>query len=174
MTLTILDFILIIILFFFAFAGFFFGLIHAVGAVVGTLAGVVVAANYFQTVADWVGLPFGLGENWVRIVAFLLIYIVVNRLVGLIFYLIEKVFKMVSILPFFKTFNRLGGFFFGLVEGSLILGVLLVFVVKFPLVSFLVPAIKHSYLAKYLFKIGTWLLPLLPKIFEQVKQTIIF
>ena len=53
MTLTILDFILLIILFFFAFAGFFFGLIRSVGSLIGTILGIVVAANYFQIFARW-------------------------------------------------------------------------------------------------------------------------
>ena len=40
---TILDLILIIILFFFTFSGFWFGLIHTLGALIGTIAGVLVA-----------------------------------------------------------------------------------------------------------------------------------
>ena len=173
MTLTILDFVLIIILFFFAFGGFFFGLIHAVGAVVGTVAGIIVASNYFQVLVDWVGMPFGLSENWVRIISFALIFIVVNRLVGFIFWLIEK-FVKIGIIPFVKTINRVGGLIFGLIEGALILGIALVFVVKFPLAGFLIPAIEASELAKWLFGVGAWLLPLLPGIFEQAKTLINF
>lgn len=174
MTLTILDFILIIILFFFAFAGFCFGLIRSVGSLGGTILGIVVAANYFQFLTDLVGLPFGLGENTIRIIAFLLIFVIVNRLVGLVFWLINKFFNLLSIIPFLKTINRISGLAFGLIQGGIILGVLLVFIIKFPFADFLIPAIEASQVAKYLFGIGTWLMPLLPELFKEAKLILSF
>ena len=174
MTLTILDFILIIILFFFAFAGFFFGLIRSIGSLVGTILGIIIAANYFQSITDWIGLPFGLGENTIRIIIFLLIFVIINRFVGLIFLLLNKFFNLFSIIPFLKTINRIAGLIFGFIEGGVILGVLLVFVIKFPFAGVLIPAIEASQVAKYLFEIGTWLMPLLPELFEQAKSIINF
>jgi len=174
MTLTILDLVLILILFFFAFSGFFFGLIHAVGALVGTVAGVVLAANYFQVVADWLAEFIPLNDNWLRIIGFLVVFFAVNRIVAFIFWIIGKFFKVLSVLPFLKTFNRLGGLIFGLIEGCLIVGVVLVFVVKFPFAEFLIPAIEASQLAKWLFGAGTALLPLLPELFEEARTLMSF
>ncbi|MFH1456722.1 MAG: CvpA family protein [Patescibacteria group bacterium] len=173
MTLTILDFILLIILFFFAFAGFFFGLIRSLGSLVGTVLGIIVAANYFQTFADWfVGL--GMPGNWARIVGFLIVFIIVSRLISLIFWFLNKVYNVLSVIPFLKTINRISGLVFGLIEGGLIIGVVLVFVIRFPFADFLLPAIEKSQLAEYLFSVDTWLLPLLPELFDQAKDLINF
>ena len=171
MTISILDFILIIVLFFFAFGGFFFGLIHSLGAIIGTIVGVVVASNYFQILVDWMGTPFGLSENWIRIIAFAAIFIVVNRLVGFVFWTVDRFFKL-GIIPFIKSINRLGGLIFGLVEGAIILGIGLVFIVKFPFADSLIDMIQASDLARYLFSIGSWLMPLLPELFEQARELI--
>ena len=88
--------------------------------------------------------------------------------------IINKFFNLLSVIPFLKTINRITGLIFGLIQGGIILGVLLVFVIKFPFAGFLISAIKASQVAKYLFEIGTWLMPLLPELFEQAKLIINF
>ena len=173
MTLTILDFILIIILFFFAFAGFFFGLIKSLGSLIGTIFGIVVAANYFQIFANWLA-DLGVSDNLARIIGFLIIFIIVSKLISLVFYILNKIFNILSIIPFLKIINKISGLVFGFVEGAIILGALLVFVVKFPFASFLISAIENSKLAEYLFGIGTWLLPLLPELFKEAKSIMSF
>jgi len=173
MTLTILDFILLIILFFFAFAGFFFGLIRSVGSLIGTILGIVVAANYFQIFANWL-VDLGVSDNLARIIGFLIIFIIVSKLISLVFYILNKIFNLLSIIPFLKTINRIAGLLFGLIEGGVILGVLLVFIIKFPFADFLIMAIESSKLAEYLFGVGTWLLPLLPELFNQAKTLVSF
>ncbi len=174
MTLTLLDFILLIILFFFAFGGFFFGLIRTLGSLAGAVVGVVVAANYFQPIANWLGGLIGPSENWLRIIAFTLLFIVASRLVALIFWIINKVFNLVKILPFMSFINRLAGLILGLAEGVVVLGVALVFLVKFPFVDSLIGTLEASKIAEWLFGVGTWLLPILPQIFEQAKEIIKF
>ncbi|MBU4361020.1 hypothetical protein KKA66_04200, partial [Patescibacteria group bacterium] len=69
---------------------------------------------------------------------------------------------------------RITGLVFGLIQGGIILGALLVFVIKFPFAGFLIPAIEASQVAKYLFGVGTWLMPLLPELFEEVKSMLSF
>lgn len=174
MTLSILDFVLLIILFFFAFGGFFFGLIRTLGSLIGAILGIIIAFNLFEPIAAWLGNPLGLSDNWTRIIVFALIFVLVERLVQLIFWFINKVFKLISVLPFLKTFNRIGGLILGLIEGSLVLGVALVFLVKFPFTGFLISAIENSKLAEWLFGVGTWFLPLLPELFNQVKDLVNF
>ena len=173
MTLTVLDFILIIILFFFAFAGFFFGLIRSLGCLIGTVLGVIVAANYFQTFADWF-TGWGMPDNWARIVGFLMIFIVVSRLISLVFWILNKIYNVLSVIPFLKTINRIAGLIFGVIEGGIVVGTILVFVIRFPFAEFLIPAIESSKLAEYLFGIGTWLFPLLPELFDQAKDLVNF
>jgi len=171
---TILDLILIIILFFFTFSGFWFGLIHTLGAFLGTIAGVLVAGNYFEKLADLISPIFMDNLNLAKIVAFLLIFIIVNRLVGLIFFLIDKIFKVISVIPFLKTINRLAGALLGFLEGSLVLGVILIMIGKFPFAGFIIPAVDASSVAKYLISVGKVLLPLLPELVRQARSYISF
>jgi len=167
---TILDFILLIILFFFTFSGFWFGLIYSLGALVGTVAGVLVAGYYFEQLAGLINPIFMGNENLAKVVAFLLIFILVNRLVGLVFWLINKVFKVIAIIPFLKTINRLAGAVLGLLEGALVLGIVLVMIGRFPFSNFIIPAIESSKVAKWLIHIGKILVPLLPELVRQAKS----
>ena len=165
MPLSILDIVLIILLFVFAFSGFFFGLIRSVGAVVSLVVGLIAAANYFPTVTTWLGNPFGLSNQIMTIVAFLIVFIIANRLVSFIFWAISKVFN----LPFLKSIDRLGGLILNLAAGSLILGVALVLVARLSFASNLTTMIEESQIASFLFGLGTWLTPQLPEFLNQAK-----
>lgn len=169
---TILDFVLIIILFFFTFSGFWFGLIHTFGALVGTIAGVLVAGHYFETGASLISPIFMGNTNLAKIVAFILIFIIVNRLVGLVFWVINKLFNVIAIIPFLKTINRLAGAVLGFLEGSLVLGVVIIMIGKFPFANFIIPAIDVSKVAKYLISVGKVLMPLLPEIVKHAQSFI--
>ncbi len=163
---SILDFILILILFFFTFAGFFFGLIHTLGSLVGTVAGILVAGRYFEGFAE--KIPIG-NANLAKVVSFFVIFVVASRLVGFAFFLIDKIFKVLSLLPFLKSINRLLGAVLGLAEGAVVLAVVLVLVMRFPFAGFLFPAIEGSQVAQALVRVGEILLPLLPQIVQEVR-----
>jgi len=171
---TILDLILILIIFFFIFSGFWFGLIHALGALVGTVAGVLVAGQYFEKLAMIIGPIFGSNNNLARIIAFLIIFIVVNRLVGLVFWLINKIFNIIAIIPFLKTINRLAGAILGFLEGAIVLGVVLIMIGKFPFAGFIIPAVEASSVAKWLISIGKIFAPLLPELVRQARSYLNF
>jgi len=173
MTLTLLDFILLVILAFFAFAGFWYGLIKSLGSLAGAVVGVILASNYFQWLANFAEkLPFHLSENTARIIAWLLIFIVAGRLIMFVFWMIDKVFKALSIIPFLKTINRMAGLILGLIEGALVIGVGLIFLAKFPFAMFLQPAITTSQIALWLINFGGIVMPLLPEMFKEVKEII--
>ncbi len=171
---TILDFILLVILFFFTFSGFWFGLIHTLGALVGTIAGVLVAGNYFEQGAGYLA-PLMMGnDNLAKIIAFLLICLIVNRLVGVVFWVIDRIFKVLAVIPFLKTINRLAGAILGFLEGGLILGVVLTLIGKFPFAGFIIPAVETSDVAKWLISIGKVLVPLLPELVRQARTYLNF
>ena len=171
---TILDFILLIIIFFFTFSGFWFGLVHALGALLGTVAGVLIAGNYFEQLQKIIQPLFMKNENLAKIVAFLIIFVIVDRLVGLVFWLINKIFKVLSIIPFLKTINRLAGAVLGFLEGAIVLGVVLIMIGKFPFANFIIPAIQTSNVAKWLIHIGKILAPLLPELVKQARSYLPF
>lgn len=166
---TILDLILVLILFFFAFAGFFFGLISTLGSLVGTVAGVIIAGKYFGEFA--IQLPIG-NENLAKVVSFLIIFVVASKVIGLVFLLLDKIFKILSFIPLLKSLNRLAGLVLGLAEGAVVLGVTLVFIMRFPFADFLFPAIESSEVAGWLIHVGNILVPLLPDVVMQAKSII--
>jgi membrane protein required for colicin V production len=168
------DFILILILFFFSFAGFWFGLIHSLGALIGTVAGIVVAGHYFEWLTEIIEPIFGNNINLAKIISFLVIFIIVNRLVGLVFWLINKIFNVISIIPFLKSINRLLGALLGLAEGIIVLGILLIMVGKFPFADFIIPALEESQMAEWLIHVGNLLMPLLPELVAQAKTYLPF
>lgn len=159
-----IDIILLILLGGFVLFGFWFGIIHTLGALVGTIAGAYIASHYFSLVAIFIGDKIGGNLSVLKVITFILIFTVVNRLVGLIFYLAEKVFKVLSIIPFLKTINRLAGAVLGLIEGALVIGLILHVAGVIPLTSWFVERVLDpSSIARYLLGVARVLVPLLPE-----------
>jgi len=131
--------------------GFFMGLISAIGALIGIVAGMWLAGIYFMDLAGWL-TPYLLGnEGIAKAVAFILIFTIVNRLVALVFWVVNKVFHLVSIIPFLKSINRFGGALLGFVEGALITGTAIFVIVKFaPDIAWLVENLDQSRVAHLL------------------------
>lgn len=160
---TLVDIILLIILSGFVLFGLWFGLIHTLGALVGTLAGAYVASHYFSPIAEFLGGKFGGSLPIWKIIVFIFIFTIINRLVGLLFYILEKIFKLISIIPFLKTVNRLAGAVLGFAEGVLVLGLTLHVAGVIPVsAGFISRIIEPSVVAKWLIGVARVLLPLLP------------
>jgi len=131
MSFTFIDIILIAIVIVFVVSGFVMGLIQGIGALIGLAAGFWAAMHYFNAFGDWL-TPIFLGHGiWAHIIAFILIFVLANRLVGFVFWLIEKAFHIVSIIPFLKSINRLGGAVLGLIEGILFCGLIIGFLLGY-------------------------------------------
>ena len=131
MLFTLVDLILIVAVLFFVIIGFLMGFISAIGALVGVVAGAWLAGMYFIPFAIWLN-PYLLGnEGAAKIIAFVIIFGLVNRIVSLLFWLINKMFNLISIIPFLKSINRIGGATLGLIEGALITGLVVFVAIKF-------------------------------------------
>ncbi|MEA3398467.1 MAG: CvpA family protein, partial [Patescibacteria group bacterium] len=100
----ILDVIIIVILSGFVFYGFFFGLIRTLGNFLGMIIGAIIASRFYLIVFDWVGPVFIGRDNLGKVLIFIILFILINRLVGFAFYLVDKVFRIIAIIPFLKTF----------------------------------------------------------------------
>ncbi|MEK7166823.1 MAG: CvpA family protein [Patescibacteria group bacterium] len=154
----LLDIFIIVILFCFLLAGFRFGFIQAIGALVGFVVGIFLAILYYKVLANF-SLPLFLGNLKIaQIVCFLFILIFSSQLVGFIFYIINKIFNFIAIIPFLKTFNRLLGGIFSLIEGILILGIIL-----FLFGNYFQQFLVNSSIAPILIKIAGILISFLPK-----------
>lgn len=166
---SLFDVILIVLLSGFVFFGLFFGLIHTFGALVGVVAGAWTAGHYFLSLASWFSNLTGIAHNSVKVIAFIFIFILINRLIGLIFYFINKIFHLISIIPFLKTINKLAGAILGLLEGCLVLGLSLYILSKYSISAWLNASLISSKIAPILIRIAKILLPLIPVAIRAIK-----
>lgn len=158
--LSIADVLLVIIVFGFAFAGFFFGLIHTLGSLVGTIAGFILASKFAPTLSGWLSVIFG-ESGVVRIVSFILIVLVASRLVGFLFWLVQKVFDVISIVPFLKSANRFLGAILGLAEGMIVTGAALYYATSV-IPDWILSLGGTSVISGYLISVFTAILVFLP------------
>jgi len=166
------DLILLIILGGFVAYGLWFGLIHTLGVLVGTIAGAFLAARWYDDVASWLGFLFGGRENLAKVICFLILFIIINRLVGLVFWLVDKIFSFLKIIPFLSTINRLLGAVFGFLEGVLVLGLTLYLAERYPIGDWFMNYLADSKVADYFITVGKILMPLLPEVLKQIKAII--
>ncbi len=161
---TVLDFVLLICLFGFLWFGFWFGLIHAAGGLVGAVAGAWLAGHLYVKAAWPIEELFNYQGPWLKLAVFLGIFILVNRLVGFGFYLFDKSFAFLIRLPFLKTIDRLAGAVIGIVEGILVLGLSLILVSNhLAMPDIISQAIVSSKVAFGLQAFAAILVPLLPE-----------
>ncbi len=166
------DIGLIIILFFFVATGFRYGFIVTFGALIGLVLGAYVAGLYFGDVSVFLLKIFAGNENLANVVAFVLIFLLTARIVGLVFWVINKLFKIISIIPFLSSINRLGGALLGFLEGAVFLGVVLVFIDKFPFSDTIIPSVRASQVAQWLLGYGYFFAPLLPDAVRMIESNV--
>ncbi|MEA3272936.1 MAG: CvpA family protein [Patescibacteria group bacterium] len=167
---TIFDIMLFIILGGFTLFGFWFGLIHTFGALFGVLIGAGVASRFFDVVADFLHAYTGGNINALKVIVFIILFLLINRLVGFVFYLLEKSFRFLEILPFLAGINRLMGAVLGFLEGGLIIGLFLYFASIHPFSLWLSEMIlEQSQYAHYFLNAANILMPLLPEALKELE-----
>lgn len=161
----ILDIILLVILAGFIFYGLFFGLIRTLGSLVGVVAGLWLTIIFYLTVFDWLKNLFFGHELAGKIITFIVLFTVINRLICFIFAVIDRTFDLLSVIPFLKTINRLAGAVLGFIEGGLVLGLALLFITQSPFGGWL----AASKVAPFLISFAQAITPLLPGLLDRVK-----
>ncbi len=134
---TLVDILLLIISIGFAIFGLWFGLIHTLGSLAGTLAGAYLAGKYYMVIASWFVGTIGWTKSTANVLSFILLFIVINRLVGFLFWLAEKSFDVVAKLPFLNSLNKILGGVLGAVEGALTVGLIIHMMFQFSFPYFL-------------------------------------
>lgn len=155
------DVILLLIFFGFVGAGFYFGLVHTLGAIIGAIAGVAIAGSLYNDVAPFFQFMM-VKEGVANMLAFIVVYLVVARLIGYALHMLDSGFKIARFIPFASSINRLGGAMFGFLEATLILGTILYVASHFQLSPAINQAIDSSALAGLLMAIAGFLVPLIP------------
>lgn len=159
------DTVLLVIFFGFVGAGFYFGLIHTLGAIFGVVMGVVVAGNLYNQVSAFFEFLL-LKPEVAKVLAFILIFLVVSRGIGYVVYAFDKGFKIIRFIPMASLINRLGGALLGFFEGALVLGVILTITSSFQISPYINQAIDSSPLAGILMTIAVVLTPLIPEVLK--------
>lgn len=163
---TILDLVLILIIFVFIAFGFVLGLISAIGSIVGIVLGTWLAGMFYQPLAEWL-TPIFLGHSVsASIIAFILIFTLVNRVTGLVFWMLNKIFNLISFIPFTKSLNRILGAVLGFIEGVLAIGIVLYFISRLPITEWFSEVILNSFIAQFFIKTSSFLAPLLPDVIK--------
>lgn len=155
------DIVLIILFFGFVGAGFYFGLIHTLGAIIGVVVGAIAAGNLYTVVSPFFEFFF-LKPNVANVIAFIVVFLVVSRLVGWMVHMFDQGFKLIKLIPFASSINRLGGALLGFIEASLVLGTILFVVSNAQISPEIRTAIEGSPFAGLLITLAKVVVPLLP------------
>ena len=162
---SIIDAILLVILAGFVFYGLFFGLIRTFGSLVGMVVGLWLTFVFYLTVFGWVENLFFGHELAGKIITFIVLFTLINRLIGLIFAVLDRTFDLLSVIPFLKTINRLAGAALGFIEGGLVLGLALLFISQTAFGGWL----AASKVAPFLTGFAKAITPLLPGLLDRVR-----
>jgi membrane protein required for colicin V production len=161
MTPQLLNTILFVIVCIFIINGFFQGLIHMLGSLLGLVIGVFLASRYNDALGSWLAGATGWNKNVMIVIAFVLIILIITRLCGIIVHSLEKTFHIMKI-PLVGLANRLAGAFFGFFEGIFVVGATLIIINSMTFVG-ADKIIGASTVAMSMIASSKILLPLLPK-----------
>jgi uncharacterized membrane protein required for colicin V production len=85
---------------------------------------------------------------------------------------LEKVFKIIAVIPFMKFGNRVLGAVLGLIEGSMVVGLVLYFSIRFPFGSVVESFLQGSRVAPILLTISSIIQPLIPEAIRSIQGLI--
>ncbi|MEK7131292.1 MAG: CvpA family protein, partial [Patescibacteria group bacterium] len=75
---SIFDIALLIIISSFALFGLWFGLVHTLGSLIGTVFGVYLASRYYEPVANWVIGFTHWDQNYVKVIIFVVTFVLIT------------------------------------------------------------------------------------------------
>lgn len=145
----LVDVILLVLLLGFVAQGWRDGLVKTLGHLVGAVIGFVVARAWCSLVGAWLGHLIPLRQGVLQFLAFILIFLIIDRLVGLLVALLDKVFKIVAWLPIIAQVQKLIGAFFGLIEGMIAIGAAAYVITSARLDASLIGYVTGSHIASF-------------------------
>ena len=171
--LPIMDVILIVILFGFIFYGLFFGFIRTLGLFLGLIIGAILASRMYLWVFDIISPVFLGYDNLGKVIVFLILFLLINKLIDIGANVLEKIFNLISIIPFLKSINRLAGAVLGFFTGGLMIGLILFVISKYALLDFFLGRwLVDSVTAPLFLSLNNIMLPLLPEVLKKINGLI--
>ena len=176
---SIFDIVLLVILAGFTWNGLTQGIIRLVGNIVGLVVGAYLASHYYLAFYAWC-LNFSWLRSWAtghdsiaKVIAFIILFVLIERLVGLLAVIVEQLFKFIAIVPGSKFLNNILGGALGLLEGALLLGLILYVISRYALISnFFGVQLSTSVVTPWLIKTETLISPFLPAALKNLKSLI--
>lgn len=166
------DLALVIIIGGFALFGLWFGFVHTLGSLLGTVFGAFFASRYYEPLSVWLMKLTGWQGNTTKVVAFILAFIVISRLIGFAFWLVDRLLSVITRLPFISSLNHLLGLALGFVEGLLTIGLVIYFIERFPVAPQYMQMLANSKIAPEASKLAHVFIPLLPEALKLLNSTV--
>lgn len=166
---TLIDVILLVLLGAFVMYGLWFGLIHALGSLVGAVAGTFIAGVLHVSVGEFLSSFFG-SPATMKIISFLIIFFVISKLTGFFFHYLSKVFDLVTHLPFIHSIDRLFGGIIGFFEGVLVIGLALFVISKYQLNPGLTAMLDNAKLIPWFINASALIQPFLPRAIKGLRS----
>jgi membrane protein required for colicin V production len=165
-----LDIILAIFLFYFAFRGFSQGFIISIATLAGLILGFWAASHFSEFTANWLQHDMGLKSGNIKLIAYIVTFVIVVVLIFLLGRFMTGVVKTVGL----GIVNRLAGALFGIVKGLLIASFLFLLFSRIdPHESLLTAAHKKgSVLYKPVSAVAPAMIPVLQKYTKEVEDMI--
>lgn len=169
---SIFDISLLVIIAGFALFGLWFGLVHTLGSLIGTVVGIYLASRFYAPLAQWIINFTGWNQNYITVSVFIISFLIITRLVGFIFWILQKFLSIFTSLPFIKGLDRILGMVFGILEGALVVGVSLYFIARFPISLMFMNGLAESQVAPPLVRLASILVPLFPEALRMLRSTV--
>lgn len=163
-----IDIILGIFLFYFAFKGFTNGFIISIATLAGLVLGFYAASHFSEFTANWLHTDMGLKSSNIRLIAYVVTFVIVIVLIFLLGKFLTGVVKTVGL----GIVNRLAGAIFGIAKGILIASfVFLLFARIDPKGTLMTVNQKQaSILYNPVSAVAPAVIPLLQKYYDQVQE----
>jgi len=164
----VLDFILILIIAGFVLGGYKRGFVSSLGSLVGLVLTILIMARLYP----WLLTHFE-GGFWTKVLVFVLAIVIILIIISAAIWLVEKLFKFFDFIPGAKTLNRVLGSALGLVSGLIITSFLVWMLLRLPIeAEWFNNQIQNSYLIKPMLLIAYIWIPMVPKVYREVKNHI--
>jgi len=163
-----LDIILAIFLLYFAFKGFTSGFIISIATLAGLILGFYAASHFSEFTANWLQQDMGLKSGNIRLIAYVVTFVIVIVLIFLLGKFLTGVVKTVGL----GIVNRLAGALFGIAKGLLIASFLILLFARIdPKESLVTVELKkNSVLYKPVSTVAPAVIPLLQKYYNEVQE----
>jgi len=165
-----LDIILAVFLLYFAIRGFMQGFIISIATLAGLILGFWAASHFSEFTANWLQHDMGLKSGNIKLIAYIVTFVIVVVLIFLLGRFMTGVVKTVGL----GIVNRLAGALFGIVKGLLIASFLFLLFARIdPHESLFTAAHKKgSVLYKPVSAVAPAMIPVLQKYTVQVEDLI--